>query len=1036
MLDKLIRFSLDNRVTVLAIAVLLLIVGSFVVSKMEVDVFPDLNAPTVVVMTEAPGMAPEEVERLVTFPVETAVNGATDVRRVRSSSTTGFSVVWVEFDWGTNIFTARQIVSEKLSAINEQLPPEVGNPTLGPQSSILGEIMIIGLTADSITSMEELRTLADWIIRPRLLSTGGVAQVSVLGGDIKEYRIALDPDKMKHYGVGLNEVMTAVEGMNRNFSGGVLYEYGNEYIVRGMLSTNRIGEIGKALVKKKGSVPVVLGDIAEIETAAKMPHMGVASLNGKPAVMLTVTKQPNVDTKKLTEKIDASLSDIGKNLPSDVHISTDIYRQSRFIDNAIHNVIEALLMGGLFVVIVLIVFLMNARTTLISLVTIPISVLTTFVVVKLMGLTINTMSLGGLAIAIGSLVDDSIVDVENVFKRLRENRLKPQNEQKNVLQVVFNASREVRRPIWNSTLIVVVSFIPLFFLQGMEGRMLIPLGLTFVIALFASTVVSLTLTPVLCSYLLGSEKSDPRKEDPFLVRKLKTIYRSLLESALVHKKRLLIGVGVALAVSVVMLLSFGQSFLPPFNEGSFTINVSTLPGVSLDESDKIGKMAEDILLGIPEIKVVGRKTGRAELDEHALGVNVSEIEAPYTLEGRTKEEIIAEIREKMKVIPGVNIEIGSPVSHRIDAMLSGTQANIAVKLFGTDLNRMYRIGNQIKTAVSKIDGVVDLNVEQQVERPQLKIVPKREMLAKYGITLSEFKETIGVLLEGKPVSQVYEGDRSFDLTLRVKDNDRESMEAIGNLAIDADGQKVPLCQVADIVSSAGPHTINRENVSRKMVVSANISGRDLEGAVNEIRNTIENRIRLPEGYHVEYGGQFESAQSASRTLTLASVLSVLTIFLLLFAEFKSWPQAAIAMVNLPLALIGGVFVVFFTGGIVNIPSIIGFISLFGIATRNGVLLLNRYNDLHAAGLSVRDTVIQGSLDRLNPILMTALTSALALLPMALGGHLPGNEIQSPMAKVILGGLITSTALNGFVIPIMYGFVAGKKEKKHELLNEE
>ncbi|NMB48893.1 MAG: efflux RND transporter permease subunit [Bacteroidales bacterium] len=1036
MLDKLIRFSLDNRVTILAIAVLLLIVGSFVVSKMEVDVFPDLNAPTVVVMTEAPGMAPEEVERLVTFPVETAVNGATDVRRVRSSSTTGFSVVWVEFDWGTHIFTARQIVSEKLSAISEQLPPEVGNPTLGPQSSILGEIMIIGLTADSVTSMEELRTLADWTLRPRLLSTGGVAQVSVLGGDVKEYRIALDPNKMKHYGVGLNEVMAAVDGMNRNSSGGVLYEYGNEYIIRGMLSTNRIGEMGKALVKKTDGVPVVLEDIAEIGTGAKLPRMGVASLNGKPAVMLTVTKQPNVDTKKLTEKIDDSLSDICNNLPPDVHISTDIYRQSRFIDNAIHNVVEALLMGGLFVVIVLVVFLMNARTTLISLVTIPISVLTTFVVVKLMGLTINTMSLGGLAIAIGSLVDDSIVDVENVFKRLRENRMKPHNEQKSVLQVVFTASREVRRPIWSSTLIVVVSFIPLFFLQGMEGRMLIPLGLTFVIALFASTVISLTLTPVLCSYLLGSEKNDPSKNDPFLVRKLKTIYRTLLESVLVHKKEFLVCVGVVLAVSVVMLLSFGHSFLPPFNEGSFTINVSTLPGVSLDESDKIGKMAEDILLSIPEIQVVGRKTGRAELDEHALGVNVSEIEAPYELQGRSKEEIIAEIREKMKVVPGVNIEIGSPVSHRIDAMLSGTQANIAVKLFGPDLNKMYVIGNQIKSVVSKIDGVVDLNVEQQVERPQLKIVPNREMLAKYGVTLPEFKEAIGVLLEGKPVSQVYEGDRSFDLTLRVKDNSRESMEAIGNLAMDADGQKVPLCQVADIVSSSGPHTINRENVSRKMVVSANITGRDLQGAVNDIRKTIENEIRLPEGYHVEYGGQFESAQSASRTLTLASVLSIFTIFLLLFAEFRSWPQAAIAMLNLPLALIGGVFIVFFTGGILNIPSIIGFISLFGIATRNGVLLLNRYNDLHAAGFSVHDTVILGSLDRLNPILMTALSSALALLPMALSGHLPGNEIQSPMAKVILGGLITSTALNGFVIPIMYGFVAGKKEKEHKLLNDE
>jgi Cu(I)/Ag(I) efflux system membrane protein CusA/SilA len=1020
MLNKIIQFSLHNRLLILVLSLLLMLGGIYTASNMEVDVFPDLNAPTVVVMTEAQGMAPEEVERLVTFPVETALNGATDVRRVRSSSTTGFSVVWVEFDWSTDIYLARQIVSEKLSVVKDALPSNVGNPTLGPQSSIMGEVMIIGLTADT-TSMRELRTIADWIIRPRLLSAGGVAQVTVLGGEIKEYQILLHPEKMRHYGVRLDEVLSTVRGMNQNASGGVLNEYGNEYIIRGMLSTNNLSELKKSVVKIVRNSPVLLESIAEVTVGDKTPKLGTASERGKPAVLLTVTKQPATSTMVLTDNLDESIAGLQAGMPSDVKLSTDIFRQSRFIESSIHNIQKSLLEGAVFVIIVLFVFLLNTRTTIISLVTIPISLVVAMLVLKLMGLTINTMSLGGMAIAIGSLVDDAIVDVENVFKRLRENRQKPEEERQTVIEVVYRASKEVRLPILNSTLIIIVSFVPLFFLTGMEGRMLAPLGIAFIVALVASTIVALTLTPVLSSYLLGKEKvkNNKKEREPVVVRFLKKHYEKALSVTLQNKRWVLGGTMVMLVVSLIMFFSLGRSFLPPFNEGSFTINVSTLPGISLEESDKTGRMAGEILLSIPEVQTVGRKTGRAELDEHALGVNVSEIEAPIILDKRPKDEILKEIRAKMKVIPGVNIEIGQPISHRLDAILSGTRSNIAIKLFGTDLNRMYGLGNQIKAAIHDVEGVVDLNVEQQVERPQLKITPKRELLARYGISLPEFSEMVGVLLAGEVVSQVYEGNRSYDLTLKVNGDSRASAERIRNMIIDANGQKIPLGNIADISSVTGPNTINRENVSRKIVVSANVSGGDLRGVVNEIRHIIDREIELPEGYHIEYGGQFESEQSASRTLFITSIFSILAIFLLLFNQFRSVSQSVVILFNLPLALIGGVFILFFTSGNISIPATIGFISLFGIATRNGMLLISRYNDLQDEGLSPHESVMHGSLDRLNPILMTALTTALALIPLAVGGGLPGNEIQSPMAKVILGGLLTSTLLNGFIIPVMY-----------------
>jgi len=1037
MLNKIIRFSLNNRLLILAMAVLIIVGGVYALKHTEVDVFPDLNAPTVVVMTEAGGMATEEVEQLVTFPIETAVNGSTGVRRVRSQSTNGFSVVWVEFDWGTDIYLARQIVSEKLAGVTEQMPEGVNAPVLGPQSSILGEAMIVSLTSDK-TSLLDLRTLADWVVRPRLLSTGGVAQVSVQGGDIKEYQIQLNTDKMKHYGVTLDDVMSAARGMNRNQNGGVIYEYGNEYIVRGITSTNDIDKLEACLVKEENGSTITLRDISDVKVGAQEPKLGVASEKGKPAVLLTVTKQPNTGTIELTAELDSAIAELKQNLPADVHVSTNIFRQADFIDSSIDNVKKSLIEGAFFVVIVLFVFLANVRTTVISLVTIPLSFLVAIIVLNGLGISINTMTLGGLAIAIGSLVDDAIVDVENVHRKLGQMGKITLTEK---LNVIYEASREVRMPILNSTLIIVVSFVPLFFLDGMEGRMLIPLGIAFITALFASTVVALTLTPVLCSYLLkvkkraegedGQEQQNEEEADSKVARWLKSKYRISLIWALSHKRPVIIGTLASFVIAVVVFFCLGSSFLPSFNEGSFTINISSMPGISLEESDAIGRRAEKLLLEVPEIKTVARKTGRAELDEHALGVNVSEIEAPFELDDRSHEEVLNDIREKLSVLVGANIEIGQPISHRIDAMLSGTQSNIAIKLFGSDLNRMFTIGNQIKESIEDVDGIADLNVEQQVERPELKITPRHQLLARNGITMPEFNEFLAVNLAGETVSQVYEGGRSFNLIVRSNDSHRKTIEEVRDLIIDTkDGRKVPLTDVADVESASGPNTINRENVQRKIVISANTNGRALGSVVNDIKSQIAEKVTLPEGYRIEYGGQFESQEAASRTLALTCIASIVVIFLLLYMQFRDLKDSAMILLNLPLALIGGVFAILLTSGEISIPAIIGFISLFGIATRNGMLLVTEYGRLrNETGCSVREAIIEGSLSRLNPILMTALTSALALVPLALGGSLPGNEIQSPMAKVILGGLISSTILNAFIIPIIYAHLNKEKNLK-------
>lgn len=1025
MLNKIIKFSLANRVTVVVLSVLLLLAGCAVLLKMDVDIFPDLNAPTVVVMTEAPGLAPEEVEKVVTYPVETAVNGATDVRRVRSSSATGFSVVWIEFDWGTDIYKARQIVAERLNEVAEKLPSGVGTPVIGPQSSILGEMLIIGLTSDS-TSMTELRTIADRTIAPHLLSIGGVSQVSVLGGDVKEYQIQMNPDKMKHFDVTLDEVVAATESINDNASGGITYDYGNEYIIKGDINTSSVDELGNSVVRSDDRGIVLLSDVADIVVGGKLPLTGAASINGTPSVLLTVTKQPSTGTIELTSTIEEELSRLSATMPSDIRISTDIFRQSDFIDSSISNLQQSLFEGAIFVIVILFFFLMNVRTTLISLVALPMSIIVTIIVLNMLGMSINTMSLGGIAIAIGSLVDDAIVDVENVYKRLRENSSLPDDKRRSVLSVVFEASKEVRMPIFNSSLIIIASFLPLFFLRGLEGRMLIPLGISFIVALIASTVVALTLTPVLCSYLLKSDKADRLGKESWVARNLKSLYRRGLEVAFNHRKSMIAGVSALFILTLGLFFTLGRSFLPSFNEGSFTINVSALPGISLEESDHIGRIAEEAIMSVPEVKTVARKTGRAELDEHSLGVNVSEIEAPYVLSDRSRSEVVRELRAKLSEIPGVNIEIGQPISHRIDAMLSGTEAQIAIKIFGDDLQSLYSVGSEIKNQISDIPGIVDVNIEQQVGRPQLDIRPRREMLARYGIPVNKFAEFINITLGGKTVSQVYEGGLPYDVTLRVSDVNRETLAAISELMIDSNVGKIPLDNVADIVSTTGPNTINRENVSRRIVVSANVDDRDLRSAVNDIRKKIDDNVKMPDGYYLNYSGQFESESEASRTLALTSLGALIIIMMLLYSEFHDIKQTMIILVNMPLAMIGGILILRFTSGEINIPAIIGFISLLGITTRNGMLLISRYNHLAQEHVGLIDRIRTGSVDRLLPIMMTALTSALALIPLALRGGEPGNEIQSPMAIVILGGLITSTLLNIFVTPVLYYLTNRKK----------
>ncbi len=1027
MLNSIIKFALNNKYLILLCSVVLLVFGTRTATNMDVDVFPDLTAPTVVVMTDAHGMASEEVERLVTFPIESAVNGATDVRRVRSSSAQGYSFVWVEFDWGTDIFKARQIVSEKLISVSSQMPLGVGQPTLAPQSSVMGEIFFVGIQSDS-TSMMDLRTIAEWNVKPLILATGGVSQVTIIGGDYKQYQVLAEPQKMNFFGVSMSELAEACKTISQNSTGGVLREYGNEYVVRGIARSADLETLASTYIKSKNGKPIRIGDVAEVKIGSA-PKMGYASGNAKPAIIISISKQPNANTLEVTQRIEKNLTELQKTFPADVKMDTKIFRQADFIETSVNNVQNALMEGAIFVIIILFLFLGSFRTTLISLLAIPLSLLGAILVLKGLGMTINTMSLGGMAIAIGSLVDDAIIDVENVYKRLRQNRQKPESERQSSFDVVFEASKEIRASILNATLIIMVAFLPLFFLSGMEGRMLKPLGIAFIVSLFVSLVVAMTLTPLLSKMLLSTDKYLAKNEkEKWLVRHLTHYYEKSLAWALGYKKAILSTTVVVFIGSLFIFSGFGRSFLPEFNEGALTLSVITKPGTSLEESNRLGNLVETELLSIPEVWSTARRTGRGELDEHSQTTNSAEIDVNFKLKARAQQEFMADVRATLSRIPGIAFTVGQPLGHRIDHMLSGTRANIAIKLFGTDLNRMFTIGNQIKSSIVNIEGLVDVNVDQQVEIPQIQIRANRDMLAQYGITIGQFNEFIDIAFGGEKLADIYEGQRSFDLVLRLNKDYTESMEGIRTALIDAgNGQKVPLEQVAEIVSVSGPSSISRENVQRKIVISANVAGRDLRSVVTDIRKSIEASVALPEGYRVEYGGQFESEASASRTLMLTSIIAIVIIFLLLYQEFRNFRLAGIILLNLPLALIGGVFSIWITSGTLSIPAIIGFITLFGIATRNGILLISNYIRLQDQGVSLSETIVRGSSDRLNAILMTALTAALALIPLAVQGDLSGNEIQSPMAKVILGGLLTSTILNIYIVPIVYSLL--KKNDK-------
>ena len=1016
MLNHVIAWSLRNRVIVLAAAALMLVAGAWTASRMPVDVFPDLTAPTVTVLTEAHGMAPEEVEALVSFPIETAVNGSTGVRRVRSSTAQGISVVWVEFDWGMDIFRARQIVAEKLQTVAASLPAGVAPPLLAPVSSVMGEIMMIGLSGTQ--PPQELRTVADWTIRRRLLAVPGVAQVIPIGGEVKQYQVLADPARMLATGVTLEAVLRAAKGSNENASGGVYMDKGQEYVIRGLGRVQSAEDIAKTVVAVKGGIPVLLGQVAEVRIGAA-PKYGDGSVNAKPAVVLAVQKQPGANTLELTERIERELANMQRALPKGMTIHSQLFRQADFITVAVHNVIAALRDGAIFVVVILFLFLWNVRATAISIVAIPLSLVAAIFAMKLLGISINTMTLGGMAIAVGALVDDAIIDVENVFRRLKENHHRSEHDRKPVLRVVYDASKEIRASIVNATLIIIVVFLPLFFLGGVEGRLLRPLGFAYVVSILASLLVAVTVTPVLCAYLLPNAKSVQSEHESRVVSWLKTRYAHMLEVVLAHPKRVLVAAGAALVLAVSAIPFLGTAFLPEFNEGALTVSVVTVPGTSLEESNGIGRRVEEILLANTAVKNTDRRQGRAELDEHAQGVNAAEIDVTLK-EDIDKDMLFEELRREFSTIPGTNVTIGQPIGHRIDHMLSGTRANIAVKIFGPDLYQLRQVGAQVRDAMQTVRGVADLQLEQQMDVPQLRIRSDRGALARYGMTVGQLAEAIDVAFNGEAVSQVLEEGKSYDLVVRFPDHLRSNADAIAAVMFDTPtGQSVPLSQLAEISVERGPNTVSRENVQRKIVVQANVAGRDLGSTVADIRTVVGERVQLPPGYHVEYGGQFEAQEESTRVLGALSLLSLAAIFLILFAEFRSVRTAGLVMANLPLALIGGVVAVLLTGRVVSIASLVGFVTLFGIATRNGILLVAHYRQLLADGAPFREAVVRGSLERVSPILMTALTAGLALIPLATGGGEPGNELQTPMAIVILGGLLSATALNMLVLPALY-----------------
>ncbi|MFA6038116.1 MAG: efflux RND transporter permease subunit [Legionellales bacterium] len=1032
MLNAIIQFSLNNRLLVVAFSSLLLVYGVFITSKLPVDVFPDLNRPTVTIFTEAEGLAPEEVEALVTWPIETAVNGATYVERVRSASSIGLSIVWVEFGWDTDIYIARQIIAEKLQQTQETLPQNI-RPVMGPISSIMGEIMLVGLTSENpeINSME-LRDAAEWDIRNRLLSIGGISQVTVIGGDLKQYQVLVDPQKLTNYGLTLHDVEQTIQGSNVNATGGFLISDYQEALIRNISRIRTLDDLEKSPLPQdiNNSTPLTLGQVAEIKFGGPLAKRGDASVNGQPAVILSVQKQPDADTIELTKKIEAELTNIQKTLPEGVTIHADLFKQADFIDRAISNVEKALLDGAILVAIVLFLFLLNFRTTFITLTAIPLSFVLTAIVFKFFDMSINTMTLGGLAIAIGELVDDAIVDVENVFRRLRENRhiAKPRNP----LVVIYEASSEVRNSIVFATIIVVLVFIPLFAMSGIEGQIFLPLGVAYIVSIIASLFVSLTVTPALCSYLLPHMKRMRDEHDSWLVRKIKTIQNRILDFSFQHSKQVLTIVAT-LTISVLAVVPFfGKEFLPQFNEGSVTINLLTPPGTSLAESNRIGTIAENLIHQVPETVKTGRRTGRAERDDHAEGIHSSDIEVELKESKRSRATILADIRTRLDEIPGVAVNIGQPISHRIDHMMSGIRAQIAIKLFGEDLDTLRVKAEEIRQVMSEVEGVVDLSVEKQVLIPQVHVIFDREKAATYGLLSGEAAEYAELAMQGKTIGQVVNGQRTYDIAMRLTDAARTDIDAIKQIPVDTkNGNVVPLQAIASIQEAKGPNIINRENAQRRIVIQANVSERDLVGVVEKVRTKVDSQVHLPQGYYITYSGQFESQASASRMIFLLSIFSLAGIFLVLFAYFKSANLALQVMISIPLAFIGAVIGVWLSGGIFSIATMVGFVTLTGIATRNGIMMIAHYLHLmkHEGEHFDLKMIYRGTSERIIPVLMTALTAALALTPLIIAADEPGREILHPVAVVIFCGLFSSTFLDFTVRPLVFWMFGRKAIQK-------
>jgi CzcA family heavy metal efflux pump len=1020
MIDGIIRWSLENRFFVVLVAAVLFVWGAWQAATMPVDVFPNLTAPSVTVVVEAHGKAPEEVESQITYPIETALNGASGVRRVRSNTGIGNAVINVDFDWGTDIYRARQIVSEKLQLVRPQLPPDIEPPTMGPISSVMGEIMFVALTSEDHTPVE-LRTEADWVVRRRLLAVPGVSQVIPIGGGVKQYQVHVDPEKLSAYEIGLNEVSHALRETNENTSAGFYRENGRENLIYGLGRITDVDDIGETHLVVRDGQAITVSDVAEVKVGPALKR-GDGAFNGDDAVIIGIQKQPDANTLALTERLDGVLEDVERSLPEGMELHQHIFRQADFIDLAVENVLHALRDGAILVVLIILIFLANFRATAITATAIPLSLLAAVVVLDYFGGTINTMTLGGMAIAVGALVDDAIVDVENVVRRLRLEAKKPPDEQRPTLEVVFEASREVRSAIVFATLVIILVFLPLFFLTGVEGRLLEPLGIAYVVSLTASLVVALTVTPVLCYYLLPGTKAIEEKGEGRVMTWIKRGYKPLLDKTLPRWKLILGASLLALVVAGWGLFRAGQSFLPQFNEGTLTVSAVTLPGTSLETSDKLGERVEEIMLSHPEVVSTSRRTGRAELDEHAQGVNSSEIDVNLEMKERSEEAFLEALRADLSQLPGMNITIGQPISHRIDHMLSGTRANIAVKIFGADLYELRQVAADVSRQMEGVDGVVDLNVEQQMDIPFLLVDFDRQAIARHGLKVRDVAETIETAFRGHEVSRVIEGQRGFDLLVRYPESAKESVDAVRNTLVRTPtGAQVPLHALADVRRDLRPNRISRENVQRKIVVSCNVGDADLVGVVDTIRERIDENVDMPEGYHVEYGGQFESATEASQRLTILTGIVIVGIFLLLFISLSSTRDALLVMANLPLALIGGVVGVYMLDGVLSVASLIGFITLFGIATRNGLLMVTHIRHLYfREGVSdVWTAVQQGAMERLAPILMTALASGLGLIPLALKAGEPGSEIQAPMAIVILFGLVSSTALNMIVVPALY-----------------